>query len=210
VHRAVLVALLVALLAASGCGGGTSKAETPVEAVDALVDAAAAGEDLTPLVTTSSQAHADELARLLRPFGDGHSVFLDSLVEQWAVVGIADEGTEHAAAVVLREEDGEWRAEVTDRILVDPTGPRPGSVQPVVAQVAAELHARSAPLGPSAMWVDDGGVELKGATSDDGKTATIFANLAEPVPAGRHAVVALATAGNTAAARGWAFGVAGS
>ncbi len=215
--RAGAVLLLCAVLA--GCGGGEKRAEPPpdpVETLEALIAAVRARDDgaVPPLLTKASRPRVSLsfLEQRLRPFQQVYAVRLaEPAGPTWAVVAITNDrrmqGAPPAAfAATLRREEGLWRHELRGPVRIEPIGPEPGSRTRLVAQVAARIAA-GAPITAAALWVDGAAMEVKGGASPDGKRYTAFANLVEPLPAGRHFVVAFASTDGSASALAWAFTV---
>lgn len=204
--RAAIVMLLAAALLA-GCGG-ESEPRDPVETFKAIAESAGDGavDEIESLLTAASQARAGEVVRRLEPFVDGYRFVVTEPADEWAVIAIRNEATTRAAAFVLKQEAGEWRLELRDVVRISPTGPRPGSSQKLVVQLAAELTARER-LGPTGLWLDSSALDIRAGASADGRRATVFANLTQATPPGRHVVTAFATAGTSAAAVAWTFRV---
>ena len=215
--RSGAVLLLCAVLA--GCGGGEKRSEPPpdpVETLEALIAAVRARDDgaVPPLLTKASRPRVSLsfLEQRLRPFERVYTVRLaEPAGPIWAVVAITNDGPKQAGppaafAVTLRREGGRWRHELGGPVRIEPIGPGPGSRTRLVAQVAARIAA-GAPITAAALWVDGAAMEVKGGASPDGKRYTAFANLVEPLPAGRHFVVAFASTDGSASALAWAFTV---
>ena len=211
--------MLVVCAVLAGCGGGKERVEPPpdpVETLQALVAAVRRGgaDVLPPLLTKASRSRVSlsSLRRRLRPFERVYAVRLaEPAGPIWAVVAITNDGPKQAAppaafAVTLRREDGRWRHELGGPVRIEPIGPGPGSRTRLVAQVAARIAA-GAPITAAALWVDGAAMEVKGGASPDGKRYTAFANLVEPLPVGRHFVVAFASTDGSASALAWAFTV---
>jgi hypothetical protein len=106
----------------------------------------------------------------------------------------------YAYAFPLALEGGTWHLVLPGRMSIAVLGPQPGSTGPV-AQVGAEVHGSG--VGDAVLYVDGQTVEPHVATA--AKSATVFGNLPNALPPGRHSVVVFVSLGNDAAASAWTF-----
>ena len=118
---------------------------------------------------------------------------------EWAVV--LDHGKAHAQHLV----DGEWRTDSSTAVRLSILGPKPGSKQPAIPQVAVEMRGDQA-LAESALWVDGVEVLEKGGGLTP-KRGTIYGAPASPLAAGEHTAVAYARTAMHATAVAWTFRV---
>lgn len=99
--------------------------------------------------------------------------------------------------------DGE--AVAAGGIVLRPLGPEPGETAASIPQVAAEIRA-SADISDYALLLDGEPLDVKSGGLTQ-RRITIYGAPASSLSSGRHVVVAVARAGDSAAARGWAFTV---
>jgi len=219
---AFLPLVLVLPMIAAACGGGgkhTQSAATPpdpgAQTMRALIAAAAKDDRATvwSLLSTPSQKRlgptfpafdrgpAAGIEQTLRPFAKatGKPLVSERLTDQFGVVAVK-RGT-NALAVVLRKEGGAWKAELQSPVSIDIGGPQPGS-RTLVGQIGVEVHAPATPT-VGYLWVD--GTTLNPMIYPGRTSATVYANLDKPLPAGTHTAVAFAQEGRDATARAWTF-----
>jgi hypothetical protein len=217
VLRGALVVGVVLVLA--GCGG-SAKPKPPAAPPDPgravaaeLVRASATGNTraIWDVLSNGSQKRsgsfaafdakvAPSIVRAFRPFADGSYRVLVSelLTERLGVVALA-RGS-YAYAFPLARESGGLRLVLPRRMTIDVLGPQPGSKGPV-AQVGVEIHGSG--VGDAVLYVDGQTVEPHVATA--ARSATVFGNLPNALPAGRHTAVVFVALGANAAARAWTF-----
>lgn len=217
--------LLLAVLALAGCGGGDEAQPTTVEtvklpttpttttsgdpgkdAIDAFVAAARDGDRAAMRRLLSIRAQDVPLAPLVKKLGalgDYKVIVSERITPELGVVAIDDGTTVYA--VPLRLEGAAWTVEPKGAVTVRPIGPRPGAVEPLVAQIAAAAEG-SGGEGNAVLYLDgrtEPQLQVRGTASN----ATLFANFEPPLGPGRHTVVVFANAGRQAGATGWAFTV---
>jgi hypothetical protein len=100
---------------------------------------------------------------------------------------------------------GAWRPDRSGVVKVTVLGPKPGSKQPPITQVAAEMSAKS-DLLESALWVD--GTELleKGGGLTP-RRGTLYGAPAKALAPGTHTAVAYARTATHGTAVAWTFRV---
>ena len=128
--------------------------------------------------------------------GPGTVVYQGS---EWAVV--LDHGKAHAQHLV----DGVWKTDASSAVRLSILGPKPGSKQPAITQVAVEMRADQA-LAESALWVDGVEVLEKGGGLTP-KRGTIYGATASPLAKGEHTAVAYARTAMHGTAVAWTFHV---
>jgi hypothetical protein len=112
---------------------------------------------------------------------------------------------EDGRATVYRLVDGAWKPDRSEAVKVTVLGPKPGSKQPAITQVAAEMRA-SSDLVESALWVD--GTELleKGGGLSP-RRGTLYGTTAKALAPGSHTAVAYARTATHGTAVAWTFRV---
>ena len=131
-------------------------------------------------------------------------VLSERITADWAVAAIRWQRGVYAAA--LRRERGAWRVELGAPIRLRALRPDPGERLRVRTQVAVEVKA-SAPILEGGVWLDGKAVTTRSGGPSD-RYLTFFSD-ADRVGAGTHAVVAVALAGDGAAALAWTFHASG-
>ncbi len=155
-----------------------------------------------PTTPTTTSSTPDLHAAERKIFG---AIFANPLYDQtpWAVIQIGRGAT--AKAVVFHLTGGVWRVDHTGLVHLSILGPKPGSTQPPVMQVAMSMTSKT-PLIQSALWVD--GVELHekggGLTSTSG---TIYGAPDAPLAKGVHVAVGYARNTGSGSAVAWSFKV---
>ena len=222
---ALLSVAVVLVLVSASCGGGEPATTTSSTAsaqpdpgrtaVDALLAAASQhdAQALWSLLSTPSRKRlgptfaafkstsATKLERALKPFVGftGKPFVSQRISDLFGVVAI------HRGAAALefplRSVNGSWRVEAPGPVTIDIGGPQPGS-RTLVGQIGIEIHAPGPP-SVGLIWVDGASVEPKIYTGK--KSATVYANLDQPLASGVHIAVAYAEEGRDAAALAWAF-----
>lgn len=227
VRRLAFLLVLVPLVAACGGGGGKKTASTPPTAgqpdpgrTAALALFRAAVKDdrraLWDVLSKESQKRlggydtfksqgAVTMERALAPFADKNlTPFISqSLSQQFGVVAM--HSGEKALAFPLRHEDGAWKIETPGPLTFQILGPTPGSTGSV-SQVAVEVHSPGV-VDDAVVWVD--GKLVRPTLAPAQGKATVFANLAKPLPRGVHIAVVYAEEGNDASAEAWTFNASG-
>ncbi len=212
--------LLLPLAAACGGGGGAKKrpslaAPDPGKAALATLMKAAVDDDrkaLWNVLSTPSQQRlgpfdtfkaqsAPIIERALRPFETGRLVpfVSQSISQQFGIVAVRN-GSK-ALAFPLRHESGGWKIETPGPVQFQILGPRPGS-SGTVAQIGVEVRSPGV-IGDAIVWVD--GKLVRPTLAPARGTATVFANLARPLPPGVHIAVVYAEEGSNAGAEAWTF-----
>jgi len=214
--KRLALCLVVVGLAAAGCGGtdrsdsGTTATQAPPadpgrDVARALVEAARADDAsaVRDLLTERAAARPGAVARVLRelePFEGGFRVLVsERITERYGVVALLRR--EHAYAFPLRLDGEGWKVDVGGPASIEILGPRPHRPE-LVAQIGVVVHGLGN-AGTAVLYVD--GVTLDPRVAGDVRSFTVFANLAAPLTAGRHAAVAFGTRGDRAAARAWTF-----
>ena len=225
-RRLALVLLLLPLAAA--CGGSdknstpetsTAAAADPGKAAIVALFQAASKDDrkaLWNLLSKESQqrlgghdrfesqgAEAMELA--LVPFAskDLMPFISQNISPQWGVVAIRSGAK--ALAFPLRSENGAWKIETPGPLVFRILAPQPGS-NSSVSQVAVEAHSPGV-VEDAIVWVD--GKLVRPTLAPTRGRATVFANLANPLPRGTHIAVVYAEEGADASAQAWTFNASG-
>lgn len=226
-RRLALLVVLLPLVAA--CGGGGSKKSAPPKSTPTVSDPgraamielfrAAVHDDkkaLWNLLSKPSQRRlgsydafkaqtAGVIEKALEPF-DRHAVLpfvSQSLSQQFGVVAIRSGAK--ALAFPLRHEDGAWKVETPGPLTFQIIGPTPGS-SGSVSQIAVEVHSPGV-VDDAVVWVD--GKLVRPSLAPATGKATVFANLAQPLPRGVHIAVVFAEEGNDASAEAWTFSASG-
>jgi hypothetical protein len=181
---------------------------------DSLVRAAAANDtaSIWQLLSSASRRHAGgtliafdagrapAVVRALAPFTTGpYRVLVSERLTDAFGVDALERGS-CAYAFPLALERGAWHLVLPGKISIPVLGPKPGSTGPVV-QVGAVVHGSG--VGDAVLYVDGETVEPHVAT--DATSATVFGNLPNALPRGRHSAVVFVALGNDAAARAWTF-----
>jgi hypothetical protein len=220
-RRSLALVVLLPLLAAACGGGGNSTSSTAAapdpgaETMRALIAAAAKGDRaaiwshlsaasqkrLGPTYPAFARGPAASIEHTLRPFASltGKPLVSERLTDQFGVVAVR-KGT-NALALALRKEGGAWKAEMQGPVNIDIGGPQPGS-RTIVGQIGVEVHAPGPPT-VGFLWVD--GTTLNPNIYPGPTSATIYGNLAKPLPPGTHTAVAFAQEGRDATALAWTF-----
>jgi len=155
---------------------------------------------LGPTYPAFARGPAASIEQSLRPFaGSGKPLVSERLTDQFGVVAVR-RGT-NALALALRKEGDEWKAEIQGPVSIDIGGPQPGS-RTIVGQIGVEVHAPGPPT-VGYLWVD--GPTLNPNIYPGRTSATIYGNLAKPLPPGTHTAVAFAQEGRDATALAWTF-----
>jgi hypothetical protein len=226
-RRFALLLVLVPLAAA--CGGGGSKKTQPTTPTAEHADPgrtaalalfrAAVKDDrkaLWDVLSKESQKRlggydtfksqgAVSMERALAPLAnkDLTPFISQSLSQQFGVVAVRS--GERALAFPLRHEDGAWKIETPGPLTFQILGPTPGSTGSV-SQVAVEVHSPGV-VGDAVVWVD--GKLVRPTLAPAQGKATVFANLARPLPRGVHIAVVYAEEGDDASAEAWTFSASG-
>ncbi len=208
------------LLTAAGCGAASKRpAAVPKDPGAAVLRAAVAASSqhrdaalwdllslqarrrLGPTFADFHRGAAIALRRRLALFSPGYRVVVsERLTGAFGVVGITRRGQAFAAA--LRRSAGRWKLELGGPVTVRALGPRPGSRQAEVHQIAGAVDlARGS--GYATMWLD--GLPLDTKIARLGFKLTMYVNLPSRVSRGSHTVVAFASAGGEASALAWRF-----
>jgi hypothetical protein len=208
-----VVLLAVVLAAVSGCGGsGTGSQDDPGEAtLGAFLHAAEEGNPtlMRGLLSLPSSGRLNDqaLSRLgarLRPLARRYNLLIsERITDDFGLAAIV--GPTGAYAAALRREGEEWRLELAGPLKIMPLGPNPGAREPLVQQLAAEIKGGSG--GGDALLYLDGFAIPQAKVYSAASSFTIFANLPDVVPPGRHSVVAFAHRGGDASALAWTFSV---
>jgi hypothetical protein len=109
-------------------------------------------------------------------------------------------------AAALRRTGEVWSLELMGPVRVDPVRPEPGERVVRRTQLAAEVGANR-PITDAGLWFDGQAFPSRGGASADGRHLTMFGEAPQPLPPGRHTVVAFAVAGREASALAWTFSV---
>ena len=223
-----LAVLVILLPLVAACGGGSKKSAPPKSTPTvsdpgrtAMIELfrAAVHDDkkaLWNLLSKPSQRRlggydafkaqaAGVIEKALEPF-DRHAVLpfvSQSISQQFGVVAIRSGAK--ALAFPLRHEGGAWKVETPGPLTFQIIGPLPGS-STSVSQIAVEVHSPGV-VDDAVVWVD-GKLVRPSLAPAQGK-ATVFANLAQPLPRGFHIAVVYAQEGNDASAEAWAFSASG-
>jgi hypothetical protein len=152
-----------------------------------------------------AQVTAPAIAQALQPFENKHLVVFISqnISPKFGVVAVRS-GTK-ALAFPVRSEKGTWKIETPGPLTFRIIAPAPGSTGAVL-QTAAEVHSPGV-VDDAIMWVD--GKLLRPTLAPTKGRATVFANLARPLPRGAHIAVVYAEEGNDASAEAWTFNATG-
>jgi hypothetical protein len=226
-------ALVLAILALAGCGGGKSTQPTTVEtvklpttttsadpgkeAIDAFVAAARAGnidamwgmlspeakKRVGPTTGEFKSGAGGELADSLAGFGPYKAIVSERITPEFGVVAIDDGKKVYSTPLRLVGE--KWKIELGSPVAIRPLGPLPGAIEPVVAQIGAAVDG----IGGDTNVVIylDGNAEPDPQVRGTGTSVTTFANFDPALPPGRHTVVIASTEGREAGAAAWAFTV---
>ena len=108
-----------------------------------------------------------------------------------------------AFAAAARLERAGWKLEVGGPVKLHAIRPNPGERVVRRTQIAAGVAAH-APIEEAALWVDGLAFPSRGGMTDP-RHLTMWDEAPQPLRAGRHTVVAFASAGRTASAIAWAF-----
>jgi hypothetical protein len=226
VRRLAIVLVLLPLAAA--CGGSdknptpqTSSAASadPGKAAIAALFEAASKDDrkaLWSLLSKESQQRlggydgfasqgAEAMERALVPFANKSLMpfVSQNISPQWGIVAIRSGAK--ALAFPLRNENGAWKIETPGPVVFGILAPQPGSTS-TVSQVAVEAHSPGV-VDDAIVWVD--GKLVRPTLAPAQGKATVFANLADPLPRGTHIAVVYAEEGNDASAEAWSFNASG-
>ena len=213
VRRLVVIALLLA--GVSGCGGssaGDRQADPGQATLGAFLHAAAEGDTTLmrgllslPSSGRVSAAALSRLAAKLRPLAGRYSFIVsERITDDFGLAAVRGPG---AYAAALRKEGESWRLELAGPMRIMPLGPDPGSREPLVQQIAAEVKGGSG-AGDALLYLDGIAIPQTKVYSAE-SSFTALANLPAPVLVGRHSIVAFAHRGGNASARAWAFSVGG-
>lgn len=208
-RRLVVIALVLA--GVSSCGGSESQDDPGRLGLGAFLHAAAEGNTtlMRGLLSlpSSGRASAADLSRLatrLRPLAKNYTFLVSERIsDDFGVAAVVGPAGAYAAA--LRLEGEEWRLELLGPMRIVPLGPDPGARDRVVQQIAAEVKGGSG--GGDALLYLDGLAIPQTRVFSAASSFTALANLPDPVPAGRHSIVAFAHRGGDAAALAWTFSV---
>jgi len=207
---AVLAALALAVPAAAAATAG------PAAALDRLLAAAKAGNanaQWAGLAAATRLHYGSASAFVASPAGTqlaatGRGPHRPLVEEPFpnggALVAVTTARGAYAAAMHL-ERTG-WKLQLDPNVLLQPISPAPGSVSRQVVQVAAQAMLPD-PVDSGALYLDGRPLTVKGGAVNGGRTVTLFANLAQGVPKGRHTLVAYARGGAHAGALAWTFTV---
>jgi hypothetical protein len=223
-----LAPVLVLLPLAAACGGSgknsapstsTATSADPGKAAIVALFQAASKDDrkaLWNLLSKESQRRlggyarfesegAQAVERALVPFAnkDLAPFISQSISQQFGIVAIRSGAK--ALAFPLRHENGAWKIETPGPVVFRILAPQPGSTGSV-SQVAVELHSPGV-VDDALVWVD--GKFVRATLAPKQGTATVFSNLAKPLPRGAHIAVVYAEDGNDASAEAWAFNASG-
>jgi hypothetical protein len=224
-----LLVLSMATALASGCGGGgddgsQSASSTSAQPADYGRDAATrllraarthdrlalwgllsmpSRRRLGPTFEEFRRTGAPKAERTVRDFlGGFRTVVSERITGRFGLVAIASASGKNVLAMPLRREHGTWKLELgSGPVGIRILGPDIESVGHV-RQIAFEV--RRAPEGATAVLYADG-LTVPSREAVARGTATVYANLTDALPPGRHNAVAFATAGDAAAAKAWTF-----
>jgi hypothetical protein len=118
----------------------------------------------------------------------------------WAVV------VQHGKATAYHQVGKDWRPDTTRNVKIDILGPKPGSSQGSIPQLAVQISG-NAPLVESGMWVDGQELTVKGGGVKP-TVGTIYGAPDAPLAKGPHTVVAYGRTDTHASAVAWTFRVA--
>lgn len=210
-RRLVVLTFVLALI--SGCGGSADEqSDDPGQAtLGAFLHAAEEGNTTLmrgvlslPSTGRLSDEALSKLAAKVRPLARSYRVLVsERITDDFGLAAVIGPAGVYAAA--LRKEGEEWRLELAGPLKIDPLGPNPGAREPLVQQIAAEIKGGSG--GGDALLYLDGFAIPQAKVYSAASSFTIFANLPDRVPPGRHSVVAFAHRGGSASALAWTFSV---
>ena len=221
---AVLVAGLV--LAAPGAAARGEPAGSPGTALRAFVAAAQAGRydrmwaqlsrasraRLGPSLTRFRHGAGRPLRAQLAQFSPRVRLILDERIDVRigvaAVAGMrrAADGARYGAFAAAARVDGSaWRLELAGPVRLHAVRPNPGERVVRRTQIAAGVAAH-APIVEAGLWLDGLAFPARGGATDP-RHLTMWDEAPQPLRAGRHSVVAFASAGRPASALAWTFSV---
>ena len=168
-------------------------------------------DSLGPTLARFRPATAREFQQGLGSLAPSARVILARRVgERWAVAAVAGERTAEGrrepftyGAALVREGDA-WRLDLGG-VVIGGLEPEPLATVGVPARVAVNVSA-GAKVGEVVLWLDGRPLAVE-RRSDAPFSARVLARLRAPLAAGRHTVVAFATAGETPGAVAWTFAV---
>jgi hypothetical protein len=206
-----LAAIALAVPALTACGGSSDKqpADPGAAVLAAFIAAAGHGDTkaMRTLLSAQSQTRVSDaalgaLAKRLRPFARGNRLVVsERITDSFGVVAAVRQPATFAAAMRLAA--GNWKLELGGPIRIRPLGPRPGSRERRVRQVAAAID--NASEGGEALLYLDGQAAPDAKVYRFRDQLSVVSNLPTAVPKGRHSVVVFAGSPSTATARGWTF-----
>jgi hypothetical protein len=118
----------------------------------------------------------------------------------WAVV------VQRGKATAYHQVGNDWRPDTTGKVKIDVLGPKPGSAQGSIPQLAVQISG-NAPLVESGMWVDGHELTVKGGGLRP-TVGTIYGAPDTPLAKGTHTAVAYGRTDAHATAVAWTFRVA--
>ena len=110
-----------------------------------------------------------------------------------------------AFAAAARAEGSRWKLELAGPVRLHAIRPNPGERVVRRTQIAAGVAAH-APIVEAGLWLDGLAFPARGGATDP-RHLTMWDEAPQPLRAGRHSVVAFASAGRTASALAWTFSV---
>ena len=110
-----------------------------------------------------------------------------------------------AFAAAARAEGSRWKLELAGPVRLHAIRPNPGEQVVRRTQIAAGVAAH-APIVEAGLWLDGLAFPARGGATDP-RHLTMWDEAPQPLRAGRHSVVAFASAGRTASALAWTFSV---
>jgi hypothetical protein len=117
----------------------------------------------------------------------------------WAVV------VQHGKATAYHQVGKDWRPDTTHNVKIDILGPKPGSSQGSIPQLAVQISG-NAPLVESGMWVDGQELTVKGGGMKP-TVGTIYGAPDTALAKGTHTAVAYGRTDAHATAVAWTFRV---
>jgi hypothetical protein len=221
--------VVVPLVLVAGLGAGSTSAAAPdarqrVRALERLVQAAEANDEVGMWATLSRVSRrrfgptlVDFRSRGARGVHDGIAPFVRSHYRvivnvgfPWdrslglvAISGGRDRG---ALAVPVRREGGVWKVEMDPAFTVEAVRPLPFDRVLRRTQLFAEVAAPQM-IDGAIMWFDGIPFDARQYWSRDQKHMSIWGEAPQPLRMGRHTVVAFAATRREAAANAWVFTV---
>ena len=199
--RGALLALVAALAVAVPAAAAPIR---PAVAFTQLLDAAKAGKTATVFAGLSAATRVHYLTptafarsapgiALSTAARAPHTALVDgTFPDGGAVEAVKTPSGAYAGALKL--EGGRWKLVVDPNVLIQPLSPQPGTVKGKVFQVASQAMLPD-PADTGALYLDGKPLTTKGGATNGGRTVTLYANLPQGVPKGRHTLVAYARGG---------------